>query len=217
MRKAVVLSLPIVLLGSVAGAQETPQTGFWKGKFEINQYNLSFATGVENKTLVFRGVDLWKNDYDLYQNPAGVAREELTHMNRNRSVEGPLDIRLLNYNRGDGLVFDKGGSDATRGPLIPPASEKSLGSQRILGFQCEGKEYQWTTFQHARVRVERWAPRDTTFKVPLLRVDYFTDDTGALLAVTLELVTQLDAVPDLPASLFEPPAGLKVTKLPSIE
>ncbi len=217
MRIGVKVVVALAFCAAPCGGQQASESGFWKGKFEIHQYNLSFGTGVENKALVFRSVDLWKSDYDLYQNPAGVAREELTHMNRNRSVEGPLDIRVLDYSRGDGLVFDKGGRDATKGPLIPPVPGKSLGSRRILGFKCEGKEYQWTTFQQAKVRIERWAPQDTSFKVPLLRVGYFTDDTGALLALTVEVVTQLEPVPNLPASLFEAPAGLHVVNLPSVE
>src|SRR5574337_812652 len=105
-----------------ANAQQSPQADFWKGKLEIRQFNFSYAVGVRNKNLAVRSVDLWRSDYDLYQDLSGVAREELAFINRNRSVEGPMDVKLFNYANGTGLVFDKGRPQAIEGPLVPPVA-----------------------------------------------------------------------------------------------
>jgi hypothetical protein len=208
--------IALLLCPSFAVGQQPTQPRFWKGKLEIHQFNFSFGTQTqENKTTLFRGVDLWKYEYELYQNPDGVAREELTAMNRNRSVEGPLDIRLLDYTRGSGFVFDKGGKEATRGPLVP-VSGRTSGSRRILGLVCVGTNYEWATSQHATVQLQSWRAQNSSFKVPLLEVEYFTDNTGALLALTITVVRSLEPVPHLPNSLFQLPPGLNVVEVPSV-
>jgi hypothetical protein len=160
---------------------------------------------------------VWETDYDLFQSPAGVVREQMTNMNWHPSVEAPMDIRLLDYTRGYGLVFDKGGRQAIRGPLSPPVAGTPLEQRQILGFICDGKQYDWTTPQHARVQLQRWSARDSDLKVPLLQVEYFTDDTGALLTLRVTAVSQLERTSGLPASLFEPPAGLHPIDVPSVE
>jgi hypothetical protein len=48
-------------------------------------------------------------------------------------------------------------------------------------------------------------------------VEYFTDNTGAMLSLTVRVVSKLEKSPQLPASLFEPPKGLKITEVPDIE
>ena len=216
MRTAVAVGVWLMLwpLPRMASA---PQTDFWKGKYAIFQYHFMYDKDVKDESRVSRGIWLREFDYDLYQNNAGMAREELTHMNTNRSVEGPLDVRLLDYGHGLGQVWDKGGTQLIKGPLSPLVPGKSLGTRQILGFTCEGKEYIWTTFQHAKVQLESWSAQDSTFRVPLLRVQHYTDDTGALLGVTVEVVMQLEAASDLPASLFEAPEGLQVSSVPAIE
>ena len=130
------------------------QNDFWKGQYAIFQYHFMYGNDVKNENRVTRSVWFREFDYDLYQNDSGIAREELTHMNTNRSVEGPLDVRLLDYAHGNGRVWDKGGNQVIEGPLGPLVPGKSLGTRQILGFTCEGKEYEWTTFQRARVRTE---------------------------------------------------------------
>jgi hypothetical protein len=217
MRAALMVGLALALPLPAARAQYPSQSAFWKGKFEIFQFNLRYGIGVENQNLVDRSMELWKSVYDLYQDAEGVAREELTHLNRNRSVEGPLDVRILDYSRGEGLVFDKGGPSAIRGPLRPPATGQALEAREILGFTCDGTEYRWTTFQQATVQLQRWTARDSSLKVPLLEVEYFTDNTGAMLSLTVRVVSKLEKSPQLPASLFEPPKGLKITEVPDIE
>ena len=206
MRVAVITAMIFAFSCNPLLAQESSRSGFWKGKLEIYQFNFSIATGVEDKNLVSRNVELWRNQYDLYQNPEGMAREELTQQSQvgNTSIEAPHDIRLLDYNRSYGLSFDRLGKHAMGGPLAPVPG-KVIAQRRILGFVCDGKEYQWTTFQHATVQLKSWSARDSDFKVPLLEVEYFTDDTGALLAMTVQVVSKLEAISELPAALFQAP------------
>lgn len=216
MRRALGLTFVVLLFSCFAFAQKPVQPLFWKGKFQIYQLNFSFGTRTErNRTEVHRGADLWKYEYELYQNADGVARQELTSMNRNRTVEGPLDVRLMDYSRGSGIVFDKGGKDALSGPLVPVPGRRSS-QRRILGFDCEGKEYDWTTFQGAKVNLQSWSAQDSTLKVPLLEVEYFTDDKGSLLALTIQVVSEIEPVSQLPDSLFQFPRGLHVVKAPSV-
>src|ERR1035438_1245839 len=144
---AVVLCLMMWPLPRMTSA---PPTDFWKGKYAIFHYNFMYGKDVKDESRVSRSVWFREFDYDLYQNDAGVAREELTHMNTARMVEGPLDVRLLDYVHGYGRLWDKGGTQLIEGPLGPPVPGKSLGTRQILGFTCEGKEYEWTTFQHAQ-------------------------------------------------------------------
>jgi hypothetical protein len=212
MRKVFLFGLAVVLGSALSWAQEHSQPDSWKGKYEFYQFNLG-----EDKGLAFHDAFNWKSDYDLYQNRDGVARLELTHLNRNRLLEGPLDIQLLDYRQGVGWVWDKGGALAIKGPLGPPAEGKSLGTRQILGFTCEGKEYERTTFQQGKVQLQSWSARDTNFRFPLLRVSYHTTSTGVLSALIVQVVTQLEPVSDLPASLFEVPAGLRATAVRSIE
>src|SRR5579859_1420471 len=95
MLRTLFMGLIFITSSTLAKTPQLSESGFWKGKFEIFQYNFLHSTGVGDRSLVSREMELWKFDYDLYANEQGVAREELTHMNRNRSLEGPLDVRLL--------------------------------------------------------------------------------------------------------------------------
>jgi hypothetical protein len=206
--------------GALARPPQRPDSGFWTGKFEIFQYNFNVAATHNYRTeedYISRAVELWTSKYDLYQNPGGTVREELTHMNRNRSVEGPLDIRLLDYDRNQAVVFDKGGDQEIKGPLAASEAAQDLGTRQILGFLCEGKGYRWKTFQGADVELQRWRARDSTLRVPLLEVEYLTDATGALLGMRVQVVSEVEPAPPLPAPLFEPPRGLKIVEVPSIE
>jgi hypothetical protein len=211
-----VLAGLVVVVSIASGAPQQPsEPGFWTGRFEIYQFNLSHAVGVEDKSLVSRGVDVWQDDYELYQNPAGVTREELVHTTGQRSIEAPHDVRLLDYARGFGVVFDKAGRQGIRGPFAP-VRPRPLAPRRILGFDCEGREHEWTTFQHARVELQSWRARSSSFRAPLLEVEYFTDDTGALIALTVRFVSKVGPGAQMPASLFDPPVGLHVVDVPSI-
>ena len=138
-------------------------------------------------------------------------------MNTNRSVEGPLDVRILDYSRGEGLVFDKGASLAIRGPLRPPGAERALEPRQILGFTCDVAEYRWTDLQHGTVQLQRWTARDSSLRVPLLEVEYYADNSGALLALTVRVVSELETAQQLPASLFQAPPGLKITEVPFVQ
>jgi hypothetical protein len=218
MRRGIALGLFFALCAASTGAQEPPGPTFWKGKLQLFQFNFLYGVGVEDRSLVKRNVEVWETDYDLVQGPEGIVREELAHMNWHPSVEGPMGIRLLNYRSGVGVVFDKGGHEAMRWPLLPPAAAVPLEQRQILGFLCDGKEYDWTTTrQHARVQLQRWSARDSNFRVPLLEIEYFTKGNGELLTLSVAEVSELDAGPDVPASVFQPPSGLRVIDVPFIE
>lgn len=210
-------SLVLMILAMPAYAQQDSQTAFWKGKLEVRQFNFSYAVGVRNQHHVVRSVDVWKTNYDFYQNSAGIVREELTFINHNRSVGGPVDIRLLNYAEGVGLVFDKGRPEAIEGSLKPPVQGKSLGVKHVLGFSCEGLEFEWKTFQHASVQLQSWRAVNSSLRVPLLQVEYFSDNTGALIALTVRVVSLVEASPTLPPSLFQPPEGLRIVHVPMVQ
>jgi hypothetical protein len=214
------LAIALTLLSAKGGVPQLSAPHFWKGKYHVFYYDLSEKTShdyIHNKDLIIRGSQLWTQEYDLYEGAGGIVREELTHMNRNRSVEAPMDIRLLDYTAGTGLVFDKGGREAIKGPLVPPAPGRHLGSRLIMGFSCEGKEYEWKTFQGATVDLQRWSAVGSGPKVPLLEVSYFTDATGALLGLTVQVVEKLEPTEELPRSLFEPPPGLHIMPVPLID
>jgi len=154
--------------------------------------------------------------YNLYQNTEGVVREDLSYVNRNRSLGGPLDVKLFNYSKGAGLIFDKGNPQAIEGSLTPPVRGDAIGERTILGFSCAGNEYRWKTSQGATVELQSWKATDSTFLVPLLEVEYFSDDTGALLSLTVQVINHLMPAPEIPQSFFQPPAGLRVVRVPMV-
>jgi len=198
------------------GGQDSSRAAFWKGELDVRQFNFSYAVGVHDKSQVVRSVGLWKTNYNLYQNAQGVAREDLAYVNRNRSLGGPLDVKLFNYSRGEGLIFDKGRPQAIGGSLTPPVRGKAIGERTILGFSCAGNEYRWKTSQGATVDLRSWKATDSTFLVPLLEVEFFSDDTGALLSLTVQVVSHLMPAPEIPQSFFQPPDGLRVVRVPMV-
>jgi hypothetical protein len=217
MKRGAALGLILAFCTGIGVPHRSTELGFWRGKFQLFQFNFLYSVGVEDRNLVRRDVEVWQTDYDLVQSPAGIVREELTHMNWHPSVEGPMGVRLLDYNRGVGIVFDKGRLEAYRGPLQPPATAVPLEERQILGFLCDGKEYDWTTSQRARVQLQRWSARNSDFKVPLLQVEYFTKENGDLLSLRVEEVSEIESASDIPASFFQSPPGLHLIDVPSIE
>jgi len=220
MRATVVVCAGLALLATAGSAQQLSHSGSWEGEFEIFQYSFSYGEGhnyVENRDIVARDVEVWTYEYRLYQNPAGVAREELLHTNRTLSVGGPAGVKVMDYRRGVGIAFSKGGTQATEGPLDPPGPSTSLEARRILGFPCRGVQYRWTTFQHSTAVLQRWSAQNSNFKVPLLQITWLADKDGALLGLTVEVVSHLEEVHDLPATLFEWPKGLSVLRTPLIQ
>ena len=215
--EAIVTSaLAMIGLCLPAQGQNSSRVAFWKGELDVRQFNFSYAVGVHDKSHVVRSVGLWKTTYNLYQNAQGVAREDLSYVNRNRSLGGPLDVKLFNYSKGEGLIFDKDSPQAIEGSLTPPVRGNAIGQRTILGFSCAGKEYRWKTSQGATVDLQSWRATNSTFLVPLLEVEYFSDDTGALLSLTVQVVSHLMPASAIPQSLFQPPAGLRVVRVPMV-
>lgn len=217
MQRGVSLGLMLAFCAALSAVPQSSEPRFWRGKFHLFQFHFLYSLGVEDRNLVKRDVVVRQTDYDLVQSPAGIVREELTHMNWNPSVGGPMGVRLLDYSRGVGIVFDKDRGQALRGPLLPPVAAVPLEQRQILGFLCDGKEYDWTTSQLARVQMQRWSARDSDLKVPLLEVEYFTKDNGELLSLNVAEVSDIESVSGTPASVFEPPSGLHIFEVPSIE
>lgn len=220
MRVVTTIILAFVVSVARAGGQDSPRGSFWQGQFQVYQFtftNTIAHNSVLNKNFRYRGTDLTKYTYKLYQNPDGVAREELASMNRNRSVEAAIDVRLLNYRTGEGIAFNKSGIQGIKGPLVPPVQGKDIGERRILGFACAGQEFRWQTNQGGMVELQRWSARNSDFRVPLLDVEYSADRTGALLGLWIRTVNRLEQADELPASLFESPSGLHFVQVPIVE
>lgn len=215
MRTARLGLLLFLFFPACATAQQRSQPSYWKGQLRIYQFNFMYGEGIKDKSVVSRTVDVWEYDYDLYEDPVGVVREELTHLNRNRSMQPPMDIRILDYHRGYGVVYDRGAKQGMGGPLVPVAG-RPLPERKLLGFACEGRQYRWTTPQLATVELQAWTASDPGPKVPLLEVEYFTDDTGSLLSLTVTAVTKIAPTSALPPSLFEVQPSLHVLHVPSI-
>ncbi len=193
--------------------------GYWKAQLHIVSFGFGEVTErnyESNRTRVFQNVDVQQYKYNIFQNPRGIVREELSFISRNRSVEPPLENRLYDYDRGFQLAFDKGREDAVRWIHKPPMSQTPLQSRRILGHLCRGTQYEWRdrgrTFRH-----QRWFVEDVDFRTPLLEIRYVFDATDSLLDMEVRVVSEMEVVPHLPASMFEAPAGLKIVEIPSIE
>jgi hypothetical protein len=158
-------------------------------------------------------------DYDLYQNPSGLAREELTNLTRTKLMTNlgyPYNIRILDYPHNHGVVFVERGQDGAEGPWVPVPGVALPQPRTILGFRCEGKRYRWTTFQKATVELDTWTAQDSSLRVPLLEVKYVTESRWSLLGVDVVMVTELEPVSSLPASLFEVPEGVRPTHVESV-
>lgn len=228
MRKRSIMAVLLCLSAPLLGLGQGPPNTEWQGKIEIHIYNFLFGTGqryvyghggsfVGTKSIVVRRVETATRNYDLYVGPGGVAREQLTRATGQPSI-GPLkDIRLLHYSAGWGLVFNRGGSTAIKGPLTPSTSPREIGTRTILGFLCEGKQYKWRTRHGGTVELETWAATRPVVTVPLLQVTHLTDKAGALLALVVQFVAMIKPTSNLPKSLFEPPTGLQVSPVPFIE
>ncbi len=77
-------------------------------------------------------------------------------------------------------------------------------------------QYQWEDTQHdVTVRDQVWLAADASFEDPLLKIRYIFGKGNVLEYMQIRLMTRLEAIPNLPAFLFEPPAGLKVIDLPT--
>ncbi|HUI42874.1 MAG TPA: hypothetical protein VL523_12990 [Terriglobia bacterium] len=205
-----VLSVACIFVAPAAPSQEIPPAGFWQGTYSTYQFNFSFGVGhdyLAQKDFTSRSEDMWQLDYKLYLSPAGVAREELAHMNRTRSIEGPMDVRLLDYARGTAVVFDKDGR-AVSGPLGPPVQGVVIGTRVILGFTCEGKRYSWNG-ANTRLEMESWTPQDPGIRLPVLQVIYVSDERATLISMEVKVVSKLEPAEGLPASIFHLPGGIK--------
>jgi len=206
--------LMFALAVNFGDTQQSSPANSWQGKLETYSFNYLYGVGAEGGSDVSRRGYVEKYEYDLYQNPAGVAREELGKVTRTMPltiVGSPYNIRILDYSRGSATAFFKGGQEGAEGPLVPVAGVSLPQQRTILGFTCEGKHYRWTTFQNATVELDTWTARGADFRVPLLEVSYFIEPKGSLLGMTVVMVTELKPVTGLPASLFEVPQGLHLT------
>jgi hypothetical protein len=219
MRTTIHTLLTVVLTAGLSPAQQPSQTGFWQGKLESYSFDFFYGVGIEDSTVISREGWVERHEYDLYQSPAGVAREELTNLTRTRTmtiVGSPYNIRIFDYTRGKGVAFFKDRQEGAEGPLIPLLEVSPRQPRTILGFACEGKHYRWATFQNATVELDTWTAQGGGPRVPLLEVSYVTDPRGSLLGLTVTMVTKLEPAADLPASLFEVPERVRPTHVESV-
>lgn len=223
-RRYVLAAILLALGDALAPGSTAGQPGYWKGKLEVVAFNFTEVTEMKPLPGQLTGppigppyfaADVTEYRYDVYQNQEGVVRHELTYTSRNRSVGWPLDIELLDYGHGYGLGYNKRGDRAERYRLRPPVSGVAIEQRRILGHQCEQLQYEWEDSLHdAKIKEQVWLAADAVFEDPLLKIRHIFGKGNVLKYMEIRVMTRLEAVGNLPASLFEPPAGLKVIDQP---
>jgi hypothetical protein len=220
--RSTILWAAYLLIGLSVGYQESytfAQERSWKGKLTIVTFNFSEATEHNNvlKTdRVLQNATMEWYGYDLYQSAQRIVREELTYISRNRSVELPMDVKILDYGRNTEVTFDKGGTQEARWRLMPPTHPTPLETRGILGQTCQGLQYEWKKDGYT-LRRQLWLAKDTNFKTPLFQMRYLFKPAGTMIYMETRVVTEFEPVPDLPASLFEAPQGLKVVDMPDVD
>ena len=174
------------------------KAGFWKG--ELEDTVVSYDQKAYTRTYT----------YDVFQNPEGVVRHELTRTTSTLLEQG-RQIHIVDYQEGCFSSFDRGGSVVIRVPLVFPSARHSpLEDREILGFPCQGVETRWVQKRNGYRRVRQtWSPRRGGFRDPLLLLDYAFSG-GKLVFFEPQLMRSIGASDALPASLFKVPPGPQV-------
>lgn len=201
--KAVLFALAFLVAGAWIGAKESPN-GYWTGELHIVEVNYGGQTFIREQ------------NYRLYQDPAGIARRELTLTWGGGMPCVGCEIRIYDYPAGTITSFDRSGSVAFEAPSLSPASgqSKTLEGRVIMGYHCTGRELSWRqhTNRYLRVR-DTWTATRTTFKTPLLAIEYAYDSSGALIYMRSEYVTSFSPSGPLAEELFRAPAPRKLIKV----
>jgi hypothetical protein len=203
----VVLSVP-----PSGGTPGMPQPGYWRAKLDVVSYDFTVATeeAPGKPRVTFNVANVVHDTYDLYQNPRGVVRRELTFLGRSRVIEPPLDFALFNYDTGYVVAWDKGGGRGERSYFGPPIAPSEVGMRQILGHSCKGYEYDWQEPGVGHEQRTQWIATDAGFREPLIDTLYVFDKPGVLSYIELRVVTRLDPVGQLPESMFTPPPSIPV-------
>ncbi|HEX5481587.1 MAG TPA: hypothetical protein VFZ08_03055 [Terriglobia bacterium] len=216
-----VLELFVVLV-LVGSAQGSAGTGDWQGKLEVVSFSYGIAregkpsgrslTGILGPP--FHESARQEYRYNVYQNARNVVRRDLTYAKPNRSIGGPTDVSLLDYNSGRVLAWNKRQSQAERGVFIPPVSPSRIGIRKILGHRCNGFRYHWQDSDGVEHTREVWTAADANFKDPLLEIRYGLKRDGTLEYLELRVMTRLEPASDLSKGMFHAPSGLQIRDIP---
>jgi hypothetical protein len=195
----------------------------WKGKLEVVSFSYGLAQKGKPAPPNLAGIPVgppffqstrWEYRYDVYQDPQNIVRRDLTYTNPNRSIGGPTDVSLFDYNTGHVLAWNKGQHEAERSAFVPAVTPSRIGARKILGHTCEGLRHKWAEengFQHTR---EVWYAADADFKDPLLEMRCVLDRDGTLEYLEIRVMTVLQRASNIPATLFEEPPNLRVKNIP---
>ena len=197
--------------GRSAYGTGTAAPGYWKGVLDIVSYDYTTATEevLGGSHAAYNIANVVHSTYKIYQNPTGTVRRELTFLSRNRVIEPSLDYALFDYGAGHVLAWDKGSDRVERSDFRMPASPSNLGTRSILGHLCTGYEYNWEE-SGAKVQRVQWFVTGDGFRDPLLDTIHIYRGQDILSYIEIRVMTRLDAVGPLPATLFEPPPGMPV-------
>jgi len=197
--------------GRLAPGADTSPSGYWKGALDVASYDYTVATeeAPGKSQAKYSMVIVVRSTFNVYQNPAGTVRRELTFLSRNRIIEPPLDYALFDYGTGHVLAWDKGSDRVERSDFRMAASPSSLGTRSILGRLCTGSEYDWEE-SGTKVRRTQWFATGDGFHDPLLDVIHMYSGQDVLSYIEIRVMTRLDPAGPLPGTTFEPPSGLPV-------
>lgn len=217
-RKWVLPLLTFVSLSLNFGAakrEASPQKSYWKATLEV--LTLNFTAKDELAPQVSKTTKT-KLIYRVYQNPAGIIRQELITSPPLSGVVGSgRDVQIIDYRQGTLLAFDKGKPKAVRYKLTEPEEEPtlgesvSLGRMKIMGYLCGGVEIRSRDPRNRAGQIrQRWTATQAGFKQPLLEVVNWIGSQGELISMTTRIVTSLEPVGYIDAALFELPPGYQI-------
>lgn len=208
----------MLLLAVVLQAPALPEQKYWVGHLKVAEFSFAQNTvqspGPDAGT-EYESADLTVYTFNIYQDPRGVVRHELSSMSRNRSLEPGLDVRLFNYPQNYTVSFNKGAKSALKSAMpLPGGIRRQLQGQQILGHRCKGVEMRWDDMNGYRSEIKTWTPIDCAFRDPLLKITTVWDRTGRLGKMQVEAMTDLRQEANLEDSLFRVPAGVNIEKFP---
>src|SRR5208282_763725 len=217
-RALMAFSLLLALLAQSANGQIKPSHSFWTAQQEVIVLRCDESNGnpcfydVNDEGIVSydRRGTLDRYTYDVYQNEMGIVRRRLISASSHAVMEQGRREQLVNYPQRYALVFDLGGGQAVRVPLVfPNTTSTTLGDRQILGIKCHGVLRKWVQ-QRNRFRrsEETWIATGSDFKEPLFQVDYGSGNNSIL--VEVHVIRSFKVSPPLEPSIFKLPGAYQV-------
>jgi hypothetical protein len=190
---------------------------YWAGHLTVVEFNYArneVEKPARGEGKEFESVGLTVYTFEVYQNPQGVVRHQLSSMSRNRGLEPGLDVQLLDYAAGYMVSFNKGARVAFKTAMpLPGGTAQPLQARELLGHRCRGVETRWKDINHNSMRTESWTSTDSNFHDPLLKITTISDLSGHLGMIRMEAITELRKAGHLDESLFQIPPKLEVKPL----